>query len=591
VRRPHLFWRLAATYLVIVALCTVALGWYSISSARSFYLAHTSTELQARAQIVERQLAAPLADWRPRDLGALVRNLGAASGTRYTVIAPDGTVLADSVADAATMANHRDRPEVQAALAGGVGRATRESPTLHVQEMYVAVPIEENGHLVGAVRAAVPLTSLNAALQSLYWRIGVSAAILAVVGIVLGAFVSRRISGQMRRLQTGAERFAAGDFAYKLDVPRIAEFGAVAESLNEMAAQLDDKIRTISSQNNEREAILSSMVEAVLAVDRDERIIAVNRAAAELLGIDELAEHGRSIQETVRNLDLQRLVSEALNGEGPVEGEIALRVGYQDRYLQVHATALRDAADERIGAIAVLNDVTRLKSLEELRREFVANVSHEIKTPVTAIKGFGETLLDGALSDPADAERFARIIVGQADRLNALVQDLLSLSHLEQAGGGDVAELHEASLSDVLHVAADVCAVKARAKGVTLRLEVAQEVLAPIDPPLLEQAVVNLVDNAVKYSPEGGAVVLAQRIEGDGIVIEVSDRGIGIAREHLPRLFERFYRVDKARSRDLGGTGLGLAIVKHIAQVHGGRVSVESRLGEGSTFRIHLPRA
>jgi two-component system phosphate regulon sensor histidine kinase PhoR len=261
-----------------------------------------------------------------------------------------------------------------------------------------------------------------------------------------------------------------------------------------------------------------------------------------------------------------------------------------DRCLQVNCAGLRDAAAQPFGAIAVLNDVTRLKALEEMRREFVANVSHEIKTPVTSIKGFAETLLDGALGEPEEAERFSRIIVGQADRLNSIVEDLLALSSVEQSGHGAI-DLQEASVTDVLQVAAEVCQTKALEKDITIELLAPEESYAAISPPLLEQAVVNLVDNAIKYSPPGGTVTVSQTTADDEVIVAVEDRGCGISREHLPHLFERFYRVDKARSRELGGTGLGLAIVKHIAQAHGGHVSVESSVGSGSTFSIHLPRS
>jgi two-component system, OmpR family, phosphate regulon sensor histidine kinase PhoR len=588
-RRPHLFWQLAVSYLAVAVLCTAALGIYAVRSARSFYLQHTEKELAARAALVEQQLGAGLAKWQPSDLEAFIRSLGTASDTRLTVIDPRGKVLADSEHDPATMVNHSDRPEVRAALAGGVGTAVRRSPTLGIEEMYVAVPIEQGGQVTGVVRAAVPLTSLNAALHALYWRIGLSAAAVALVAMAIGFVVSRRISRRMREIRGGAARFAAGDFSHAIEVGRTEEFAAVSESLNAMAAQLDRQIAAVSRESNEREAILTSMVEGVLAVDLDERVIIINRAAAELLGVEPEQAYHRSIQETVRNVDLQQLIATSLSTHETAEGEILLRVGQRDRYLQVHCAILHDAVGAGMGAIAVLNDVSRLKALESVRREFVANVSHEIKTPVTSIKGFAETLLDGAGNDPADLERFLRIIVGQADRLNSIVEDLLSLSSVEDAAGSGTVTLHEGSLSDVVQVAVDVCEPKASAKAIRLVADVPEGVYASVDPPLLEQAVVNLIDNAIKYSPPTTDVEVRLRGGAHEARVEVRDHGVGIAREHLPHLFERFYRVDKARSRDLGGTGLGLSIVKHIVEAHGGHVTVESRLGVGSTFTIHLP--
>jgi len=599
VRRPRLFWRLYATYLLIVVLCTATVGFYAVRSARGFYLDHTEIELQARAGLVGEQIAAQIDAGTPEQLEMLVRDLGAASDTRITLIsagqpgAPQGVVLADSETTPGQMENHRDRPEFLAALEGRTGRSIRFSSTLGEDMMYVAIPIVEDGRVATVVRTAVPLTAVNEALTTLYLRIELSAVVVALVAAAIGLWVSRRISGQMREIKAGAERLAAGDFSRRLLVPRTDEFASVAESLNQMAAELDDRLRTLTHERNEREAVLSSMVEGVVAVDTDERVIAVNAAAAALLDTEPAAAEGRMIQEVVRNPDLQRVVALTLDGQRPVETDIVLRVGAEDRDLQANGTLLHGVSgdDPAVGAVVVLNDVTRLKRLEAVRRDFVANVSHELKTPVTSIKGFAETLADGALEDPETARRFVGIISGQADRLNSIIEDLLSLSTLEQSTDSPLLKLEEADLCDVVGVALEVCGPKAEARHITLSETCPDCLLARVSPPLLEQAVVNLIDNAVKYSPDGSAVRIVLEETGDEIVVSVLDEGPGVPREHQPRLFERFYRVDKARSRDLGGTGLGLAIVKHIAQVHGGRVSLDSVVGRGSTFRIHLPRS
>jgi two-component system, OmpR family, phosphate regulon sensor histidine kinase PhoR len=602
VRRPRIFWRIYATYLVVVLLCTASVGFYAVRSARDFYFAHTERELLARAQLVRADVDARYRTMTGQALQDFVTSLGRASSTRITVIAAGqpgvtvGTVVADSsVSDPSTMADHINGPdyraEIHAALRGGTGLAIRPSPTLGVNMMYLALPLREDGRIVDVVRVAVPLTAVNEALDSLYTRIIVSALLVALVAAAIGLYVSRRISGQMREIKAGAERIAAGDFSHQVIVPRTEEFAVVAESLNHMASELDDKLRTLTQERNEREAVLSSMVEGVLAVDTEERLIAVNAAAARLLDTEPAEAEGKSIQEVVRNPDLQRVVAQTLRGQRPVEADVVMRVGAEDRDLQANGTLLHADRDTMsvVGAVVVLNDVTRLKRLEAVRRDFVANVSHELKTPVTSIKGFAETLEDGALDDPEAARRFVRIIAGQADRLNSIIEDLLALSTLEQSQDSPLLQIEEADLCDVVGVALDVCGPKAEAKNIRLRQTCPRSLLAPVSPPLLEQAVVNLIDNAVKYSQEDSTVDVILESTSDELVISVVDRGLGVAREHLPRLFERFYRVDSARSRDLGGTGLGLAIVKHIAQIHGGRVSVDSVVGQGSTFRIHLP--
>ncbi len=593
-RRLRLFWRIYATYLMLVVLCALALGFFAASSARSFYRSHAQTGLQAMAALVAEQVRPMLGEASARSLDALVKQLGAASGTRLTLIATGaqegaaGVVLADSEVAPSEMANHSDRPEFRAAAQGGVGSATRFSTTLNEDEMYVAVPVTVGGEVVAVSRASMLLSEIGDALGALYWRIVAGTLIVAVIAALIGLWVSSRISRQMREVTAGTKRFAAGDFTAKLPVPRTVEFAAVAEGLNSMAERLDQEIRTLTRERNEREAVLASMIEGVLAVDDEERVLAMNEASAKLLGVARKASVGRSIQEVVRNPELQRLVADTLAGRGPVEREILLRVGADDRTLQANGALLQTDDEAAYGAVVVLNDVTRLKRLEEVRSDFVASVSHELKTPVTSIKGFTETLLDGAADDARTARRFLRIVDGHADRLNAIIEDLLDLSMLEAAEAGPPA-LDEADIRDVVHVAAEVCSVKAAAKSIDIVVSCPEPVIALVNPPLLEHAVVNLIDNAVKYSPDGSEVeILLRRTLADAEIV-VRDHGPGIARQHLPRLFERFYRVDKARSRDMGGTGLGLAIVKHIMQAHGGSVSVESEVGSGSTFTLHLP--
>jgi two-component system phosphate regulon sensor histidine kinase PhoR len=412
--------------------------------------------------------------------------------------------------------------------------------------------------------------------------------VLICLAAALGLFTSRRISQPLQDMRRGAERFAAGDFYHRLTIPDTAELASLAITLNRMAAQLAEQIAVITQQRNEQEAILESMHEGVMALDTRERVSTVNRAAEALLGVVATQAKGHTIQEVVRNVALQRLLAAALHSTESATADIVLR-GSEERFLQATATALRDAQGRDIGVLVVLNDVTQLRRLENIRRDFVSNVSHELKTPITSIKGFVETLRDGALDDREHAERFLEIIARHAERLHAIIEDLLALSRLEQDSDSyDIPRL-EASLTDVVQAAVLDCAARAEAQHVTVLPTCEAELRAAVNAPLLEQALVNLLDNAITYSnPESRVWVIARQTD-DMLVIDVRDQGVGIPHDHLDRIFERFYRVDKARSRERGGTGLGLAIVKHIAQVHGGQVSVTSTVGQGSTFTLRLP--
>ena len=338
--------------------------------------------------------------------------------------------------------------------------------------------------------------------------------------------------------------------------------------------------------NNEQEAVLAGMAEGVLAIDADRRVISLNRSAGHLLGVGPAEIMGRALHEIVRNPELLRFVDQLLSTKKPLEQDIIFRQT-DERVLQVRGTLLANTQGLGFGAVFVLNDVSRLRRLENMRRDFAANVSHELKTPITSIKGFIETVLDGAT--PEDTERFLRIVARQADRLDAIIDDLLSLSRIEKEAEASDIVLATTRLKEIVYGAAHDCLLKADERGVKFDIQCPDDAQARVNALLLQQAVRNLLENAVKYSDSGGFVVVSVEALPDEVRIAVIDRGCGIAPEHHARLFERFYRVDKARSRKLGGTGLGLAIVKHIVLAHRGRVTVESALGKGSKFTIHLP--
>jgi two-component system phosphate regulon sensor histidine kinase PhoR len=436
---------------------------------------------------------------------------------------------------------------------------------------------------------------------SIVWQILAALALAAVISGAFGWWLARRTSRQFQAIARGAEQLSRGAAAAKLDLPDIEELAVLAAVLNRIATQIDQRTQRIGRQDYQQEAVLASMIEGVLAVDSDERIITLNSAAAELIGNHQSNLQGRNLHEVIRNADLRRFVQRALESPDPIEDDVVLH-GQRERIFRVRGTALRDGSapsGSGVGAVVVLADVTRYRQLENLRRDFVANVSHELKTPIASIKGFVETLLDGALANPEDADRFLKIIASHAERLNNIIEDLLSLSKIEQSEEAANLPLSRALLRPVLEAAISSCQPQADARQVALVLDCDPSITVQLNPPLFEQAVINLIDNAIKYSGTHSQVIIEASVaevesaaneppvpDQAEIVLSVRDRGCGIAAEHLPRLFERFYR---ARSRKLGGTGLGLAIVKHIVQAHHGRITVESTLGEGSVFSIHLP--
>jgi two-component system, OmpR family, phosphate regulon sensor histidine kinase PhoR len=584
--RKRLIWQLFPSYLLITLLSLLALTWYATTSWRQFYLAQTEADLKTRALLVQTYIQERPAALEGAEINRICQDLGRLTATRLTVILPSGKVLGDSDEEPSRLENHSDRPEIQAAVKGGAGLSIRYSFTLKHDQMYVAVPLKDRDRVVAVVRASLPMTAIAQALRALYLKTAAGVLVIILLLGGLSLIISRRISRPLEDLKRGARRFAAGDLSRRLPVPGSDELGSLAEAFNHMAEQLEDRINALIQQGQLQEAVLSSMVEGVLAVDADQRLITLNRAAAALLGVDYVASQDLTIKEVVPDPQLQGFITRTIVARGPIEGEVVLRQGEQ--IIQAHGTFLKDAQGADIGFLIVLHDVTQLRRLELTRRDFVANVSHELKTPITSIKGFVETLLAGALQEPENAANFLRIIARQTDRINEIIDDLLSLASLERQAEQGRVFLTGGKVKVVAEAALRACEAKAAAKEITLKLTCPEDLRARINGPLLEQALVNLVDNAVKYSPPGSVIQLEAARQGAEVVVQVKDQGVGIDQAHLSRIFERFYRVDASRSRKVGGTGLGLAIVKHIAQAHGGRVTVESTPGQGSAFSLYL---
>ena len=585
-RRRRILWQLFPSYLFITFLSVVAIAWYGIQSQRELYLDETAFGLEARAYLVERQIADVLASGDTTGIDQFCKELGRASGTRITVILPDGKVIADSEEEPAVMDNHGNRTEVIDARKTGIGIVKRYSRTVNRNMMYVAIQAVRDSRELGVVRVSIPLTVIEGALESIRMKMVMSGLAIAILAAILSLLVSRRISLPLERIKDGAEKFASGNLRSRLEVPPVEEIGGLAEAMNSMAAQLHQRIQTIAEQRREKDAILTSMAEGVIAVDTDDRIISINNTAAKFFNIDPELVQGRFLHEAIRNVALQQLAAEILKEKVAAEDEIFIESETGRRILQASGSILRDADNQAIGAVIVLNDITKIRELENLRRDFVANASHELRTPITSIKGYIETLLDGAMNDSENLERFLNIIAKHARRLDSIVEDLLDLSRIEQ---GPEITFEESKICDVINSAVESSEIVIRKYNARIKISCSPDLTASMNRPLLELAVVNLLENAIKHgAPDSTVEIIAEKNDTE-IGLAVKDHGKGIAPEHQDRIFERFYRVDKARSREHGGTGLGLAIVKHIVLTHRGRIEVESEPGKGSTFTIYVP--
>jgi two-component system phosphate regulon sensor histidine kinase PhoR len=582
--KRRLVWHLVPTYWAVAAATALAGAWAALHVYERSVLDAARADLRATGAFFLAQLKAHSAT--SEQFAALARAYQTATGLRIAVVRAGGRVDFDSQDRPQELEDVRGRRELAEALHGAEHDVLRWHAALDQQVLHMALPIPGDQSAVLYLARPMPLLEQGSSAMR-NWFLGLGALMLAL-GIPWTARVASGLASLVAPVRQAIDRFAAGQFAARSSVPEPRELSELAESFNRMASLLQDRLSQLLQSNNEQRAVLASMAEGVLAVDSQERVISVNPASSRLLGLDPTQAQGRPLREVIRNADLVRFISRALACQDPVEADVALH-GDRERVMQARGSALHDATGRPIGAVIVLNDVTDFRRLEDIRRDFVANVSHELKTPVTSIKGFVETLLDG-VKDVDDSERFLRIIAKQSDRLHAIIEDLLSLSKIEQSEDAEDIALEPAPLRGVLESALHNCEGAARDKQIEIKLDCPADLTANINPLLLEQAIVNLIDNAIKYSEPQRDVQISAATEADAIAIRVTDRGSGIASEHLPRVFERFYRVDRARSRKLGGTGLGLAIVKHIVQAHHGRVTADSTLGVGSTFAIRLPK-
>jgi len=573
--------RLALPFVLLFVAILLMLSLFLGSRAREIYVDRLTDELTMQATILAESVGRDLSNGvPPAQVQDMIASLSSDISTRITIVGPDGTVYADNVGDPLTMENHSNRPEIVQALAQGEGESSRESATLDMEFLYVAVPIAD---VEGAVaRVAVPLDEVQATVRTIWVWTFVAAAVAIAMVVAIAWFIAGRIVGPLEELRKQAHAVAGGDLTARVDPSDTREFAEVGYAFNRMTEELETSHNALDQARLRLEAVLAELADGVVITDDDGLVLRMNTAAETLLAAHEANAIGKPFVQVARDHELNQLLRSALDGQE--HSEAAIEHGLNRRTLLTTAQVVEDER-ERLGLV-VLRDISELRRLETVRREFVANVSHELRTPLTSIRAMVETLEAGAIDDEAIMSDFLVRIVGEVDRLNALVEDLLDLARLE--AGRTTLTYTTVDPVELVQMGAD--RLRPQIDRAQLIMDVSADgPLEPIsvDRVRLEQVLINLVHNAIKFTPVGGAIHLQVRQRDDTTTIEVQDTGVGIAPIEQIRLFERFYKSDKARRSE--GTGLGLAIAKHIVQAHGGTISVESVVGEGSTFRILIP--
>jgi two-component system phosphate regulon sensor histidine kinase PhoR len=590
-RRNSIAAKFFLTHLVIAGIALFIAGAVGFLLVRNLVMADADESLLSHARIVAGTFAPLLADPAP-DRERIAREgdrIGKEIGARITVVLPDGTVVADSAVGAAGvpgMENHALHPEIREALSGATGVSLRRSITTREEQRYAALPIPVGGTIVGAARASVPAATLDRRLRqitAILWGTG-SVALLLVLGGT--AVMARKVTGPLAEMQAAAREISAGNLARRVLVRTGDEFEGMANAMNRMASNLADTIAELDAGKARLETLLANLDDGVIVIAADRSIRMMNREAGKIFDASGTLGAGRPYPERIRHPEALAFIDGWRKGEEPPPRDVSLLTIHGSRTIRCSGTTVRFRGESDTDILFTLRDVTEERRLAQIKSEFVSNASHELRTPLTIIRGYLEAIRDTVREGAAPEPSFVDVALGNALRMERLIDDLLDLSRAES--GSVPLEKEETSLSAFLSRVADPHRGIATREGKTVEV-VAGDGVFRGDQRKLALALSNLIDNAIKYGKERGRITLSGRIEGNACLLEVADDGPGISSEHLPRIFERFYRADKGRSRELGGTGLGLSIAKHVAESHGGTLRVESRLGVGSRFILQIP--
>lgn len=578
-RRMGIMWKQFLRYCFIIVITSSFIVFFASREIKKHYLNTIKLNLENQAELIEKVVTGLIVSENIDEIDALVKEIGEKINTRITIVKSDGLVLGDSKKDPNKMENHSTRPEIIQALQGKIGSKIRYSSTVKENMLYVAIPIKENDKMLGVVRTSSFIPEIKRSLGTINQKIIYTAIVLAIFALLFSILSSRTFTKPIKEIANAAEKIKNGEFATRTFTKRKDELGELSNALNEMARELQRLFTNLNLEREELQAILSSMVEGLVVLDKDGKIALSNRNFLDIVGVsDETQLNNKRYWEVLQNVDIDKLVKSVSQSGEPKTREIQLG----EKVYLGSGSLVSEASGEKL--IVVLHNITEIKRLEKVKTDFVANIAHELKTPLTAIKGFAETL-----EEEADFEhkRFLQIIKSNTDRLINIVSDLLLLSNLETQKRNLVIE--KVDLEKLITDISQLFVKKLGEKKIVLSCDISPDThKIKADSFLLEQIFINLIDNAIKYTEQGEINIKIYPVQKN-LKIIVQDTGIGIPKEDIDRIFERFYVVDKSRSRKYGDTGLGLSIVKHIVLAHNGKIDVESEVGEGSKFIITMP--
>lgn len=590
--------RLAVIFMVVIGCIVIVSGIFMANLFKQTHLGALKDSLTREIKLMISTI-----DWKNEaDEAAMyayysdyAKRLKTEADARITIVREDGKVLGDSDHDPQTMDNHKERPEIAEAAASGIGSTIRKSDTLNENMLYVAIPLPKDKPLQGYVRLAISLKQVEVTTYRLWAYLIAGLLLLFVVAALISYRIAQGLTRPLEKITRVAHQIAHMNYKARVHIQNDDEIGQLGNAINAMADSLQLQMNRIKEDESRLKNVLENMISGIMMIGIDERIVLMNRSAEEILGFSSKELHGKRYGEAKLQYELTQMIQECMEQKEHIREELPFYFP-EERMLEINLVPVFHDENDWAGVLVVLQDISAIRRLERMRSEFVANVSHELKTPIAAVKGFAETLLAGAVNDPETANTFLQIIYDESDRLNRLIGDILELSKIESKR--IPLTFSPVEMKSFVTRVVEVMRAEAVRKQIQFDMQVEDQLYMEADEDRLRQILINLISNGINYTPEGGKVKVtvesldAADIPGadaDKVRITISDTGIGIPKKDLPRIFERFYRVDKARSRSSGGTGLGLSIVKHLVELHKGTIRVESTVGIGSKFIIELP--